>query len=65
MLTSDVHIYFIELKDQAKGWIIDAIEQLESTVQFFIANHDLNAYTHKKAFACNKQHKHFQEMIMN
>lgn len=62
MLTSDVHIYFVELKDQAKGWINDAIEQLESTVQFFIANHNIGAYKHKKAFACNKQRKHFQEI---
>ena len=62
MLTSDDHIYFIELKDQTKSWITDAIEQLESTIQFFIAGHDINEYKHKKAFACNKQHKHFQEI---
>jgi len=62
MLTSDEHIYFVELKDQAKGWITEAIEQLESTIQFFIESHDITIYKHKKAFACNKQHKHFQEI---
>lgn len=62
MLTSDEHIYFVELKDEARSWKADAIEQLESTIQFFIESHDINIYKHKKAFACNKQHKHFQEI---
>lgn len=62
MLTSAEHLYFIELKDQGKGWIADAIRQLESTIQFFIANHDVRGYRYKKAFACNKRHPHFQEI---
>lgn len=62
LLTSDEHIYFIELKDQDKGWASDAIDQLESTIQFFIDNHDIDIYRHKKAFACNKRRKHFQEI---
>ena len=61
MLTSAEHIYFVELKDQSKGWISDAIEQLESTIQFFIENHDIHSYKHKKAFACNKRRKGFQK----
>ncbi len=62
MLTSDEHLYFVELKNEAKSWITGAIEQLESTIQFFIESHNINEYKHKKAFACNKQHKHFQEI---
>jgi len=62
MLTSSEHIYFIELKDQARSWISDAIEQLESTIQFFIEYHDLSIFKFKKAYACNKQRKHFQEI---
>lgn len=63
MLTfSNEYIYFIELKDQARSWISDAIEQLESTIRFFIEHHDLSVYRHKKAFACNKQHRRFQEI---
>lgn len=61
MLTSSEHLYFIELKDEAKGWITGAIEQLESTIGFFKENHDINSFRHKRAFACNKQHRHFQE----
>ena len=62
MLTSSEHIYFIELKEVNPPWITGAIEQLESTIRFFTENHDINAYRHKKAFACNKQRSHFQEM---
>jgi hypothetical protein len=61
MFTSNEHIYFVELKDQRKEWKSDAIEQLESTIQFFIANHDIAIYRHKKAFACNKKHPQFQK----
>lgn len=62
MLSTDEHICFVELKDQAKGWISDAIEQLEATIQFFTEANDITTFRHKKAFACNKQHKHFQEI---
>ena len=62
LLTSAEHLYFIELKDQAKSWISDAVEQLESTIEIFKENHNINEFRHKKAFACNKQHRHFQEI---
>lgn len=62
MLTSTEHIYFVELKDEAKKWITGAINQLESTVQFFIEHHDISVFQHKKAFACNRKHRHFQEI---
>ncbi len=62
ILTSDSHLYFIELKDQAKHWITAAIQQLDSTVEFFKANHDINQFRHKKAFVCNKRRRHFQEI---
>jgi hypothetical protein len=62
MLTTDEYLCFVELKDQAKGWMSAAIEQLESTIQFFSEGNDMAIFKHKKAFACNKQHKHFQEI---
>nr|WP_295877435.1 hypothetical protein [uncultured Chitinophaga sp.] len=62
MLTSDEHIFFVELKDQKANWREKAINQLESTVQFFLEKNSLMQYRHKKAFACNKQHAHFQEI---
>jgi hypothetical protein len=62
MLTSNEHIYFVELKDQRADWKSDAIAQLESTIKFFINNHDITVYKHKKAFACNKKHPQFQKI---
>ncbi len=63
MLNSDEHLYFIELKNiDYPSWKSRAIEQLESTIQFFIAHHDLKRFRHKKAFACNKKKPRFQEI---
>ncbi len=62
MLTSGEHLYFVELKDEQKHWIDDAIEQLESTIRFFAEHHEANKFRHKKAFACNRKHRHFQEI---
>ena len=62
MLASDNHLYFIELKNEDKGWMQHAIDQLESTIQFFIENNDIVKYKHKKAIACNKRRRHFQEI---
>jgi len=62
LLTSDEHLYFIELKVQKKHWITGTIEQLESTIQLFIEGNDITIFRHKKAFACNKRHTYFQEI---
>jgi hypothetical protein len=62
MLTSDRHLYFVELKEQTKNWKVKSIAQLESTIQFFKAHHNVSAYKFKKAFACNKKHPHFHEI---
>ncbi len=62
ILTSTEHLYFVELKDMTKSWITEAVEQLESTIEFFKESHDINEFRHKKAFACNKRHSHFQEI---
>jgi hypothetical protein len=62
ILTSTQHLYFIELKNQSKNWIANAIEQLESTIVLFKENHNIDVFKHKKAFACKKRHRHFQEI---
>ncbi len=59
MLHSSEHLYFIELKNKAKNWQQEAIEQLSSTIELFKENHDINKFRHKKVFACNKQHPNF------
>ena len=60
MLTSSEHLFFVELKNQKEKWREHAIAQLESTIMFFLDNHDASAFKHKKAFACNKKHSRFQ-----
>lgn len=62
MLYSDEHLFFVELKNEIRGWVSGAIEQLESTIQFFIETNDISIYKHKKAFACNKKNKPFQQI---
>jgi hypothetical protein len=62
MLTTNEHLYFVELKDGRENWVSGAIDQLESTVQFFMTHHDIRQFRHKKAFACNKRRGRFQEI---
>ena len=59
MLSYDNNIVFIELKNQRLSWISDAVKQLETTIEHFKSNHNLNAYKHKRAFVSNKKHPHF------
>lgn len=64
MLTTGGSLYLLELKDQHKGWIPHATEQLESTIRFLLEHHasQLSGYRHKKAFACNRRHPAFAEI---
>lgn len=59
MLTTDEHLYLVELKNQKPPWQIDAIEQLLSTIEFINEHHDLSVFRKKKAFACNKKRNKF------
>lgn len=62
MLTTEQHLYLVELKNERSGWQPEAINQLTSTIRFLLENHDLSVYKKKKAFACNKKHKKFAEI---
>lgn len=62
MLTTTDTLYLVELKSQRADWITDAIEQLESTMALLRAKEDLSTFRFKKAFACNRRHRHFQEV---
>lgn len=60
MLHNEDNIIFIELKDQEKHWISHAVQdQLATTVNIFKANHDIDCYRHKQAYACNRAHPQF------
>jgi len=59
MLTYTDNIVFVELKNQRRNWISDAVEQLKITIECFTKHHNLGLFTHKKAFACNKKRPNF------
>lgn len=59
MLTTSDHLYLIELKDQRAEWIEVAKEQLVSTIELLLKNHDISGYRYKKAFACNRKRGKF------
>jgi len=62
MLITDTHLYLVELKDKRPPWQEEAIEQLESTMQFLEENHDITQFKKKKIYACNKKKKRFVVM---
>jgi len=61
MLTTNKHLYFIELKNQKENWIQKGIAQLESTIKLFCFAHSgkKKNYIHKKAYLCNIRHPRF------
>jgi hypothetical protein len=64
MLTTNTHLYFVELKYRKKGWMQNGISQIESTIELFDKAHPgkKNQYKYKKAYVCNKKHPYFQVM---
>lgn len=59
MLTTERHLYLVELKNQREDWQVDAKNQLLSTIDLLLENHNISKYKLKKAFACNKRRKRF------
>ena len=58
MLTVDDKemLSFGEIKNRGKSWISGAIGQLETTVNIFKHNHDINLWRDKRAYVCNYKH---------
>lgn len=60
MLRYPDNIVFVELKNKiSKGWIMDGLNQLETTLINFRQNHDLDAIRHKRAYLSNRRRRHF------
>ena len=57
MIYTKQTLIFIELKNQAKDWISESIEQLKSTIKHFDETDGLDKFRFKKAYACNKAHQ--------
>lgn len=62
MLTTDKHLYLVELKNTKFSEDAAGLKQIESTIQFLQEYHPdkLDSYTHKKGFVCNKRRPQFQ-----
>jgi hypothetical protein len=61
MLTTDIHLYLVELKDKLRTVSSDAIQQLKSTIEM-MKEDDINniaQFKNKKAFICNRRHPKF------
>lgn len=54
MLYHEGHwLTLVELKNQAKGWIEDAIGQLKSTIEIIKNNPKVATFSHREAYAAN------------
>lgn len=62
MLTTDEHLYLVELKDMDSHWRSDAIGQLMDTIQLLQASHNIYRYKNRKAFAVNRRRPRFAEV---
>lgn len=60
MLTTDRHLYLVELKNQRNAWQSGATEQLRSTLRFLKEEAvDIDRFRYRKAFACNRKRPAF------
>ncbi len=59
MLTTEKHLYLVELKDKKSLNSGEMLDQLESTIRFLKEFHTekLESFTHKKVFGCNSKKK--------
>lgn len=62
MLTTQEHLYLVELKDMDHHWISDTIKQLLDTVDLLRDNHNIQGYKYRKVFAANRRRPHFAEV---
>lgn len=62
MLYNDTpYLAFIELKDKEAGWASEAVEQLRTTIGIFCANHNMNDFRRRFAYAANVKHPNFHK----
>ena len=52
-------VSFVELKVKKAAWISENIAQLRSTIELFKANHDVNNFKYRFAYAANRKFPRF------
>ncbi|GGH72892.1 hypothetical protein HNQ91_003535 [Filimonas zeae] len=58
MLTTNIHLYLVELKERQNSRISKSIQQLTDTINLLKQSHDLSRFRHKKAYAAIKVRSH-------
>ena len=60
MLHYDTTLIFVELKDRDSGrWLGKARDQLETTIDIYKANGDVNTYFRRYGYVANRQRPYF------
>lgn len=59
MLYHGSWVAFVELKVKKADWISENIAQLRSTIELFLANHDVKNYKYRFAYAANRKFPRF------
>ena len=66
MLYQEAHwLALVELKDQAKGWLEDAIGQLKSTIKLIRENPKTSEYSLREAYAANRNAVLISKILSN
>ena len=61
LLNTKETIAFVELKERKKQHTQQPIEQLENTLRLFKQNHNIDDFTYKQAYICNRKRPHYNE----
>lgn len=59
MFDDHQYLSFVELKDKGGKWANEAVGQLKNTIRLFTANHRLEDFQRRYAYAVNVQHPVF------
>lgn len=60
ILHNEDNIIFVELKEQRKDWIKDAVEdQLLATINIFKSLYNISVFKNRVAYVCNRRHPSF------
>ena len=62
LLHTEKSICFVELKERKKQHTQKAIEQLENTIRLFKQNHNIDDFTFKYAYICNRKRPFYNEL---
>ena len=63
-IPATMELIFVEMKTGERKWVTEAVEQLESTINHFAANHVVTDFKKRSAYAANNRYPYFQSSKM-